>query len=142
MHPTVTVTVRRPPGAVFELLADPRNDPLWNELVSSVELLDPLPVEAGTRYRETSNGLPYVGVIVSMKRPQRFVVALDGRPMRFANAFELRPVDGGTLVGCSTRFQTKTWATQLGMPLLRAKLARDLDRQLDGFRRFCESYAP
>ncbi len=50
---TLSATIPHPVHDVFRLLADVDRLPEWATSVESVELLDPLPVREGTRFRET-----------------------------------------------------------------------------------------
>jgi hypothetical protein len=45
------ILIGRPAAEVFDFVADPRNEPQYNPAMAGVELLTPLPIGAGTRFR-------------------------------------------------------------------------------------------
>jgi hypothetical protein len=50
-HITGHVRIAAPAGQVFDTVADTRNEPSFNPAMAGVELLTPLPIGRGTRFR-------------------------------------------------------------------------------------------
>ena len=71
MRVTTTTRIARPPEAVFDTLADVRNDAQWNSRVSRAELRSPEPIGLGSRFAIVNGGTPYDVTITSYERPSQ-----------------------------------------------------------------------
>jgi carbon monoxide dehydrogenase subunit G len=96
---TNTITIRRPPTAVFAFLADPANIPSWNYAITSVTLLTPGPPGQGTRFRQ-SRRLPRPGdeelEITGSAPPSRLTLTGEVGPFHGQLSYELEELDGAT----------------------------------------------
>ncbi len=72
--------VERPPGAVFDYLADLRNLPAWNRRAARVELLGAGPIAAGSFFRSRHRYAGWLETeIISHERPRRLLLLARGR---------------------------------------------------------------
>jgi uncharacterized protein YndB with AHSA1/START domain len=88
------ITIARPPEAVFDFVADERNEPRFNPRMLRVEQLSPGPIGLGTRFRAevTSRGRPLEMVIefTAYERPRRLSSStrMSGMDVRGTLTFE------------------------------------------------------
>ncbi len=76
---TEDVAVTRP--RVFDLMADARNEPIWNTQVTSSELETPEPIGNGSSFTSVYRGQTYAVTITDYERPSRFTFTVTGKPM-------------------------------------------------------------
>jgi uncharacterized protein YndB with AHSA1/START domain len=100
----VQVSRRYPqlPDAVFAYLSDPRNMPMWNSAVTSVEPLTPMGPAAGARYlmrRDIPSGpaANELEVVVSVPPTQLVIRTLTG-PTPFTYHYTLEGDGNGTML--------------------------------------------
>ena len=102
------VVIERPPEAVFDFLADSRNEERWLPGAERVELLDPEPIGLGTRFRGRYARTGEVALeLVEFERPSRVTFRARSRIVDFDDAVVLTPKDGGTLLRATMRAQPK-----------------------------------
>ena len=94
------IFIDRPPEAVFDVLADERNEPRYNSQMVSAELLTGEPVGPGSRFRATMRtpGRPLVMLVevTALERP-RYVGTRTTMPgADIAGGLFLSPEGGGT----------------------------------------------
>lgn len=132
----------RPVEEVFDLLADPRNEPRYNPLVVSAVMATPEPVGVGSRFVQRAGSFGRTGEVaievVEYVRLERlaFVIRSAGIDVRGRLAFSPEPS------GCSVSW---TWAMRpvggwrVLTPLL-ALTGRRLERRVwDRMRRYVDA---
>jgi uncharacterized protein YndB with AHSA1/START domain len=94
------VTIARPPEAVFDFVADERNEPLFNPQMLRAEQLTPGPIGTGTRFQAkvTSRGRPLEMVIefTEYERPRRLSSVTRMPAMDIRGTLTFEPVPEGT----------------------------------------------
>ena len=72
-HITGQVRIAAPAGQVFDTVADSRNEPSFNPAMAGVELLTPLPIGLGTRFRARMGraGTEMLVELTALDRPHR-----------------------------------------------------------------------
>ena len=94
------ITIARPPEAVFDFVADERNEPRFNPKMKSVEQLSPGPIGRGTRFRAevAGRGRPLQMVIefTGFERPRRLCSSTRMPAMDIHGTLSFDPVPGGT----------------------------------------------
>jgi polyketide cyclase/dehydrase/lipid transport protein len=80
------IVIGRPVGAVFDYVADQRNEPRYNPRMVRAEKITPGPVGKGTRFRSA---------VASMGRTAEMLIEFTGydRPARLASATTMRQAD-------------------------------------------------
>ena len=132
-------TIRRTVEDVFDYLADPRNEPRWLPGAKSVTM---------TSGGEPRRGSAFVGEyeragrielqIVEFERPSRVTFRAHSRIVRFDDAVQLAPVDGGT------RLQAQMTAEPQGLmrlvgPLMGRTLRKQFASNWEHLRRALEA---
>ena len=94
------ITIARDVSAVFDFVADERNEPRYNPRLKRVELLSPEPIGAGTRYRaETTSGrrtVPMTIEVTDYERPRRLGSRTHLAAMDITGVLTFDAVPGGT----------------------------------------------
>jgi glyoxylase-like metal-dependent hydrolase (beta-lactamase superfamily II) len=126
------VTIARPPGEVFDVRADPRNQARHNRRTVSTEKTTPGPVGVGARFRQVTVVLGRRGEtwteLTGYDRPHRltYQIQLPGLDIDGEEVFH--PVNGGTLARWSWLLRPRgPW--RVLTPLLRISGAR-LERRV------------
>jgi uncharacterized protein YndB with AHSA1/START domain len=109
MRFTNTITIDRPPAAVFEYLADLENVPRWNYAIAETRKVTSGPVGVGSRYLQTRTipapaeetlevtefepdlGLSLSGTLSSMPARISYTLHPEGNATAVTNTIELRP---------------------------------------------------
>jgi hypothetical protein len=67
------IRIDRPVEAVFDFVADSRNEPSFNPAMADVELITPLPIGVGTRFhaRMGRAGMQMLVELTELDRPHR-----------------------------------------------------------------------
>ena len=103
--------IRRPPGIVFDFVADERNN--YDPSVDQAELLTGEPLGVGTRFRCTSTGRrrPVVMTvdIVEYDRPRRLGTVTRVAGMHIISTLAFTPEGDGTRLHWTPR--TSRWPT-------------------------------
>ncbi len=92
------------PEVAYDYLVDPVNRPAWQSSLRGVELIDPLPVHTGMRWRDvTWPGLRPEMVLSEAIRPQRWVEQGSWHGVRAELTLSFAPQAGGCRVGVDFR---------------------------------------
>lgn len=136
----VSVEIARPRDQVFELMADARNEPHWNSQVTRADLISDEPIGLGTEFTATRQGQEYVAILSSYERPRSLGFSVVGRMLEIDAMFEFADSGEGTTVTAQFDLRPQGFM-KLTFPLMGGAVRRDFPRQLDSFKRFCESHA-
>jgi len=100
VHIEGEIIIARPPEAVFDFVADERNEPRFNSQMLRAEQITPGPIGLGTRFRaETaSRGRPLAMVIefTTFERPRRLASSTRMSGMDVQGTLTFDPVPEGT----------------------------------------------
>src|SRR5437879_6228117 len=80
MRVAASTQIACPPEKVFDMLADLRNDAIWNSRTSSAELKSTEPITLGSRFTIVNGGSAYDVTITTHARPDRLVLEARGKP--------------------------------------------------------------
>jgi len=131
-----------PPEQVFDIVADTRNEPRYNPAMTHADLLTPLPIGPGTRFRATV-GRAATEVLVELTDVER------GRRLGSRSTSSLMATDGaltftadgdGTVMSWDWEVRPRGWLRLLG-PLLGPIGARMERRVWTGLKRYLEDGA-
>jgi uncharacterized protein YndB with AHSA1/START domain len=118
----VTLTLSHPRERVFDFLTDLPNEPAWNPDCSSVEMLSPGPVGAGSTYRGHFRGMGQVQVeLTAHERPHRFATREESRAATGEFEFVLVPYGDQTQVELRMKLRPHG-PMRLLQPLMRRKI--------------------
>jgi carbon monoxide dehydrogenase subunit G len=129
--------ISRPPEEVFDRMADARNEPAWNSQVSSSELVSGGQVGPGSRFVTVNRGKPYDATITTYERPGRLVFEVTGKPLDVTASFTITSRGEGAHVESRFDFRPKG-GMKVMFPLMQAAIRKDVARQADSFKRYCE----
>lgn len=100
VHIEGEIVIKRPPEAVFDFVADERNEPRFNPQMRRAEQISPGPIGLGTRFRAevTSRGRPLEMVIefTAFERPRRLSSSTRMSTMDIRGTLTFDPVPEGT----------------------------------------------
>jgi carbon monoxide dehydrogenase subunit G len=127
------ILIGRPVEEVFDFVADPRNEPSFNPAMTSIELLTPLPLGVGTRFRARMGraGTPMLVELTEFNRPHRLgsrttspmmhtsgalTFAADGGRTVMSWDWQVRPKGGMRMLGplfgpLGSRMERRIWAS-------------------------------
>src|SRR5439155_22825205 len=88
--------IKASPEAVFDAMADVRNETQWNTQVSRSQLLSSEPIGEGSRFETVNRGQPYVVTITTYERPNRLGFGVTGKGVDITATFEFTAADDGT----------------------------------------------
>ncbi|NIK55027.1 SRPBCC family protein [Kribbella shirazensis] len=109
MRFTNTITIDRPPAAVFAYLADLENLPRWNYAIGETRKITSGPVGVGSRYLQTrtipahseetlevtefapDRGLSLTGTLNSLPARISYALRAEGNATTLTNTIELQP---------------------------------------------------
>jgi hypothetical protein len=126
-----------PPTTAFDLMADVRNLPSWNEGASRAELLTEEPIGPGTRFVTVDRGQEMTSEVTTYERPGCIDFDVTSRFMDVGSTFTFTPADGGTRLAIEFEPRPKGVMRVL-FPLLSPVIRRDLRTQHRKFKTFCE----
>lgn len=99
-HIAGDVTINAPVDAVFDMVADERNEPRYNPRILRAELVGEGPVGAGARFIVEPKGLGSKGemtlTILEYDRPHRLHNVVRSSYMQVNGALSFDDVEGGT----------------------------------------------
>jgi uncharacterized protein YndB with AHSA1/START domain len=122
-----STTISRPIAAVFDYLADARNEPSWLPGAQRVDKLTEGAVGLGTRFRGTYARAGDVDVqIVEFQRPMRVTFRAQAKIVHFDDAVELSEQNGST----ELRALMTAWPQGI-MRLLAPAMGRTMRRQFE-----------
>ncbi len=134
---TVESDIAAPPEAVFDRIADARNEPEWNSQVSRSDLVSDGPVGQGSRFVTVNRGKPYDAAITSARRPELCVFEVTGGAFDITTTFAIAANGAGSHVVSQFDFRPKG-TMKLMFPLMQSAIRKDLARQTQNFKQFCE----
>lgn len=144
---TVASHVDAPIERVFEAYIDLPNAPSIVGAIRQVELLTPLPVGVGTRFRETRIMMGREATeemtIAEFEPPRRFVFTAQSYGMDYTTTFRFAPEGVGTTVTCEFSGQPLSLAAKVmcavTMPLMKSTLVKCLAQDMEDIRRHVEA---
>jgi uncharacterized protein YndB with AHSA1/START domain len=118
-HITGHVRIAVPPERVFDTVADSRNEPSFNPDMTAVELLTPLPIGPGTRFRALMGraGTEMLVELTEFERPHRLGSRTTSSMMETSGALTFTVEGGDTVMSWDWKVHPKGWLRVLG-PLL------------------------
>ena len=131
------------PATAFDAMADVRNETEWSHDVSSAELTTGEPVGQGSQF-VTEHGPqlgPIESTITTFDRPERLEFSATSKRLDLAISFTFTETDSGTHVDGTFDPKPKGVMTVL-FPLLRPMIRRDMAKQHQNLKAFCESQNP
>jgi carbon monoxide dehydrogenase subunit G len=110
------VLIAAPAKQVFDTVADSRNEPLFNPAMTGVELLTPLPIGLGTRFRARMGraGLQMLVELTEFDRPHRLGSRTTSSLMETSGALTFTADAGGTVMSWDWQARPKGWLRVLG----------------------------
>ena len=137
------ITIDRPIEAVFDFVADSRNDPQWCPKVKSVEQVEGAGPGEGARYAVVHKPVPGRPArdldlrCVAVDRPRRIELTQDDGTDSFRVTYELSEAGGGTRIvqrsdadiGAVPRVLYPLWKHGIGRDV--ARQLRELKKQLE-----------
>lgn len=116
--------VARPADAVFDFLADLRNEALWNPRVRQLVLATPGPITAGSVFRGSYQGLGTLQTtLTEYERPTRIAFRSEGPRADLAGTFTLKSEGDGVSVELAADVRPKGLLSLLA-PLLTVAFRR------------------
>ncbi len=139
-HIRGSITVAAPCAVVFDTVADSRNEPAFNPAMRSVDLLTPLPIGAGTRFRAEMGraGTELLVELTDVDRPHRLASCTSSSMMTTSGALTFTPTPDGTLMSWDWQVHPKGWLRVTG-PLV-GPMGRRMERRIwGGMKRLVEA---
>ena len=136
----VEVDIARPRDQVFDLMADARNELVWNSRVTESELVSGEPIGKGTEFTTTNRGMKYVAFVTTYDRPDQVGFNVVGKALEINALMRFADAAGGTRMAVQFDLTPKGFMKVL-MPLMAGPIRKDFPRQLASFKEFCESSA-
>ncbi len=137
------IVIGRPVEDVFDFAADSRNEPSFNPAMAGVELLAPLPIGPGTRFRARMGraGTQMLVELTEFDRPQRLGSRTTSSMMHTSGAVTFAAADGdGTVMSWDWQVRPKGWMRMLG-PLF-GPLGGRMERRIwTSLKRYLENTA-
>jgi hypothetical protein len=133
------IRIGAPVEQVFDTVADSRNEPSFNPDMKSVELLTPLPIGPGTRFRAVMGeaNLPMVVELTEVERPRHLGSRTTSVLMDTAGSLTFAPEGDTTLMAWDWQVSPKGWLRLLG-PLFGVIGGRMEHRIWSGLKRHLE----
>lgn len=134
------IRIARPPEQVFDTVADSRNEPAYNPAVTSVELLTPLPIGRGTRFRAHMGrkDVPMLVELTDFNRPSHLGARTTSSLMDTTGSLRFEPDGGGTAMAWDWQVRPRGWLRALG-PLFGVVSARTERNIWTGLKRHLET---
>ena len=136
-----TLTIRRPPGEVFQFLANLENVPKWNYAIVETRKVSDGPVAIGSIYQQVRS-VPQRSEesleVVELEPDRRFAVRGDLGPFTGTLTYELDDVDGSTQLTNSARLQGRG-AMKLAAPLAESRVRQAVASNLQVLKPMLES---
>ena len=110
------ILIDRPAEEVFDFVADSRNEPLFNPAMTGVELLTPLPIGRGTRFRARMSraGGQMLVELTEFDRPHRLGSRTISSMMETSGTLTFAADGDGTVMGWHWQVRPKGWMRMLG----------------------------
>jgi ligand-binding SRPBCC domain-containing protein len=145
----ITTWVSVPASVAFDYVADVTRHPEWAESPMTAELLDPPPVQVGSRYRAVGHqggrDWPSNLVVTELDRPRRFAFTADGGPIPASaehlhrHEFTFADEGGGTRVVIRRTNPIPSRLVRLLLPLIAGYALRVRLRTIENLRRRLEA---
>lgn len=116
VHIAGRIRIAAPIGQVFDTVADSRNEPSFNPAMTGVDLLTPLPIGLGTRFRAHMGraSMQMLVELTQFERPHRLGSRTTSAMMETAGTLTFA-VDGhDTLMSWDWQVRPKSWLRLLG----------------------------
>lgn len=139
-HIAGQVLIAAPIEQVFDTVADSRNEPTFNPAMTGVELLTPLPLGTGTRFRARMGkaGMEMLVELTEFDRPHRLGSRTTSSMMDTTGALTFSEADGGTVMAWDWQVRPNGWLRALG-PLV-GPLGARMERGIwNGLKRMLEN---
>jgi carbon monoxide dehydrogenase subunit G len=137
-----TVSIGRPPEAVFPWLVEADKVPRWMTGLERYEPVEPGPLRVGSRIRQelvvSGQRLSFELEVTELAPPERAVLRFEGSGFKAANEYGLVGADGGTRVTWVVSGDTTSFKAKLIAPMVQAKLQEKLDGDLARLRALLE----
>jgi hypothetical protein len=136
------ILISRPGEEVFDFVADSRNEPQYNPAMAGVELLTPLPIRRGTRFRARMGraGTPMLVELTQLDRPRRLGSRTTSPMMQTSGALSFAADGDGTVMSWDWQVRPKGWMRVLG-PLF-GPLGSRMERRIwASLKRYLENTA-
>jgi hypothetical protein len=136
------ILIYRPPEEVFDFAADSRNEPSFNPAMTGVELLTPLPIGLGTRFRARMGraGTPMLVELTEFDRPHRLGSRTTSAMMQTSGALTFAADGDSTVMSWDWQVRPKGWMRMLS-PLVRPLGGRMERRIWTSMKRYLENTA-
>ena len=110
------ILIGRPVEEVFDFVADSRNEPSFNAAMTGVELLTPLPIGLGTRFRARMGraGTQMLVELTEFDRPHRLGSRTTSSMMQTSGALTFAADGDGTVMSWAWQVHPKGWMRMLG----------------------------
>ena len=137
------VLIGRPAEDVFDFVADSRNEPSFNPAMTGAELLTPLPIGVGTRFRARLGGAgtPMLVELTEFDRPHRLGSRTTSSMMQTSGALTFAADGDSTVMSWNWQVHPKGWMRMLG-PLFGPVGGRMERRIWTSMKRHLENTAP
>jgi uncharacterized protein YndB with AHSA1/START domain len=114
------IRIAAPVERVFDTAADSRNEPSFNPAMTGVELLTPLPIGLGTRFRARMGkaGGEMLVELTEFERPRRLSSRTASSLMETTGGLTFAAEGDGTVMSWDWQVRPKGWMRILG-PLVR-----------------------
>ncbi len=124
------IRIGRPVEEVFDFVADTRNEPSFNAAMAGAELLTPLPIGRGTRFRARMGkaGTNMLVELTEFDRPHRLGSRTTSSMMETSGALTFAADGAGTVMSWDWQVRLKGWTRMLG-PLF-APLGGRMERRI------------
>jgi hypothetical protein len=135
----VEADIRRSPEEVFDYASDPAREPEWNIRMKRVVKLTEGPVRVGARYRmEFTQGPAAISECARFERPSLW--DLVGGSKIISSRFSGRVESSGDRSHLLLRMEIRPRGPlRLGLPLVRRRMQRELDRDIATIKARLES---
>jgi hypothetical protein len=136
------IPIDRPAEEVFDSVADSRTEPQYNPAMAEVELLTPLPIGVGTRFRARMGraGTQMLVELTEFDRPHRLGSRATSSMMQTSGALTCAAAGGGTVMSWDWQVRPKGWMRMLG-PLFGPLGGRMERRTWTSLKRYLENAA-
>jgi carbon monoxide dehydrogenase subunit G len=133
------VEINRPPDAVFDFIADVRNEPDWNPVIKSATLVSSQPIGTGTRFDVVRKGSGLSRMTVTtFERPSDLVIQSTFRGGEYTYTAHLEPKDSGTHLHERVEMNLKG-PMKLLASMIQKRLAREVPETAERMKRAVES---
>jgi carbon monoxide dehydrogenase subunit G len=140
-----TVTIAKPPEAVFPWLVDDDKVPQWMSGLEQYEPVDPGPLRVGSRIRQrlsvSGQHLGFELDVAELAPPRSAVLRFEGSGFKAANEYTVTDSLGGATVTWVVRGDTTSFKAKLVAPMVQAKLQEKHDGDLARLRALLEGEA-